>query len=134
MMMGDRANIVIVEQGERVYLYSHWGGYSAPETLRAALARKQRWDDPAYLTRIIFCTMVSGHEKDETGYGISTRIQDNEYPLLIVDTDKQSVRLEATPSGEDAPSPQARTFSFAEFAALPHASWDDLDPTREESS
>ena len=66
--MGDRANIVIENDAGRIYLYTHWAGYSLPETLRSALERgKSRWDDESYLTRIIFCEMVKGSEADLTG-------------------------------------------------------------------
>jgi hypothetical protein len=129
--MGDRCNFVIADRvGGRVYLYSHWGGYDAPETLREALARRQRWDHPAYLARIIFCTMIANGDdlKGETGYGISTRIQDNEYPLLIVDTKAQQIRLEAEPDGSHAPSEEAKVFTFDEYAGLSEASWAILDP------
>lgn len=128
--MGDRANIVICEDGTRIYLYTHWSGYEAPETLRKALARKQRWDDPAYLARIIFCEMVKGSEADETGFGISTRQQDNEYPLLIVDMDKGEVRLEAQKDGKHTPRGETIARTFAEYVDLGEASWKKLDPAR----
>jgi hypothetical protein len=92
--MGDRANVVVETCGERVFLYTHWQGSSLPLTLQAALKRGQgRWDDPAYLARIIFCEMVAGQEKETTGFGISASICDNEWPLLIVNVDDQQVRL-----------------------------------------
>lgn len=76
-----------------LYLYTHWGGYELPEVLAAAIGKRWRWDDGAYLTRIIFCEMVQGHEKEETGFGISTYAPDNEYPWLVVDVARQVVRI-----------------------------------------
>jgi hypothetical protein len=72
--MGDRANVVVKEtrDGPGVWLYTHSGGTELPETLKAALARRLRWDDDAYLARIIFCEMVRGYENSEYGFGIST--------------------------------------------------------------
>lgn len=128
--MGDRVTLAVQADGERVYLYSHWTGYDMPETLRVALARKQRWDDPAYLTRIIFNTMTLGDEKGETGFGISTRVQDYDHPLLVVDCDKQEVRLEA-PEGDKSycrPTETAQPISFADYAAAAEQSWHSLDP------
>ena len=84
--MGDRANVVVLGTGPSpVYLYTHWGGSELPATLQAALKRGEgRWTDPSYLARIIFCEMVAGREQSELGYGISTAITDNSYPLLVV--------------------------------------------------
>jgi len=93
--MGDRGNIGIVQDGgkDTVFLYSHWGGSELPATLQNALKREMRWNDPNYLARIIFCEMVKGQEDGETGFGISSRITDNEHPILIVDCRKQVVKI-----------------------------------------
>lgn len=129
--MGDRANIVICEDGSRIYLYTHWNGSDLPQTLHRALARNQRWDDPSYLTRIIFCEMVKGEEAGTTGFGISARQQDNEYPLLIVDMDKREVRLEAEADGSNAPFGKTEAYSFEAYVGLgPEVSWETLDPAR----
>lgn len=90
--MGDRANVFVKESG--VNLYTHWGGSELPMKVRDALAKKWRWDDPVYLTRIIFCEMVKGHEREETGFGISTEAPDNEHPIITVSTDAQTVSFE----------------------------------------
>jgi hypothetical protein len=92
--MGDRANVVIRDDyvrdndREAVFLYSHWGGYELPEVVRRALARRERWDDAPYLARIVFDTMIGGHQGGETGFGISTRIPDNEYDLIVLSGEK----------------------------------------------
>ncbi len=72
--MGDRANIIVKENKGSIHLYTHWQGYRIREILAAALDRgRSRWDDTAYLIRIIFCEMISGENADETtGFGIST--------------------------------------------------------------
>ena len=94
--MGDRANIAVVQHdGSRVWLYTHWDGYDLPEVLRAALDRgRDRWEDAAYLARIIFCQMTKGQEMETTGFGISTRICDNERPVLVVDCERGMVTVE----------------------------------------
>ena len=86
--MGDRGNIKV----GGVYLYTHLGGYKIKQTLLKALRRRQRWNDCAYLTRIIFCEMLDGNLDGETGFGISTRICDNEHNILEVDCDNQKIR------------------------------------------
>ena len=81
--MGDRSNIVIEEGNERVYLYAHWGG---ERVLKSALhgLKSGRWNDPAYLARVVFEHMISDDLGHETGYGISVSIQDNEHPVLVI--------------------------------------------------
>lgn len=70
--MGNRANIELKYQsGESVFFYSHWDGSNVDEIVRKALARKQRWNDEAYLARIIFSQMIKDTLMEETGYGIS---------------------------------------------------------------
>lgn len=114
--MGDRGNIAIVQEaheGKRalIYLYSHWGGTGMTATLQAALKRgKSRWDDPAYLARIIFCEMIRGQEQELNGFGISNGICDNEHPILYVDPDAETVSLGTAESD--------RGLSFADFCAL----------------
>jgi hypothetical protein len=83
--MGDRSNIVIASNdGTRVYLYAHWSG---DDVLASALVglNSGRTDDTPYLARIIFCDMVKNEKPgDETGFGISGFLSDNNYPILVL--------------------------------------------------
>lgn len=131
--MGDRGNIAVQDGGKRVYLYGHWSGSDMPETLRTALVRGEgRWNDPPYLARIIFCELVKGSEMDETGFGISTTIGDNEHPIIVVDCDKQMVTLEAEPDGSHGPRGTVKEMSFKDYAALEHADFGTLDEGHDE--
>jgi hypothetical protein len=135
--MGDRANIV-VKQGKDlppVILYTHWEGYELPETLRFALAKRWRWNDHAYLTRIIFDVMTAGSQGEETGFGISTGLPDNEHPLLIVDPTDQTVAVGGPTASvaidvEVATHPDwakpIATYTFEEYVALDKATWEAL--------
>lgn len=79
--MGDRANI----KSGKIYFYTHWSGSRLPIILKDALIRGQgRWDDEAYLNRIIFSEMIQDKVMEETGYGISTERIGDEYPLITV--------------------------------------------------
>lgn len=78
--MGDRRNVVVkFDQEKAVALYTHWSGSELPQTLARGLdAGKGRWDDPTYLTRILFCNMIAAPDSPdlhadvfgELGYGI----------------------------------------------------------------
>lgn len=93
--MGDRGNIYVVDRDPAcgIYLYSHWGGATLPswlgETLQTPAARG-RWGDSAYLTRII-CTAMFGDAVGPTGFGVSTFLSDNEYPITVLDLRSLSV-------------------------------------------
>ena len=93
--MGDRSNIVIKQyDGNRVYLYGHWMGADSIAITKKVLERKERWDDQAYLARMIFSEMVRGDLDSDTGYGISTTMCDNEYPIIVLDPSTQMAWLE----------------------------------------
>jgi len=90
--MGDRGNIVIRDTDKKeVFLYSHWGGTGLPQLAQEVLRKNQRWNDPAYLARLLFCRMVKGQEDNELGYGISTSRCDYEHWDIVVNVGKQTV-------------------------------------------
>lgn len=92
--MGDRGNIVVrssQNNTDDVWFYTHWSGSEIGEVVQRALAKKWRWGDTSYLARIIFDELTDGNHGDESGFGISTQIQDNSHPILVVDDDKQRV-------------------------------------------
>ncbi len=90
--MGDRGNIFVRGRDDAgVYLYTHWSGSDLPTIVKRALARKERWDDGPYLTRILFDTLTSGQQGAPTGYGISSEIGDNQYPIVVVDPANEKV-------------------------------------------
>lgn len=78
--MSDQANVE-VKFGvlhPPVYFYAHSGGSDLDVVMAAALRRgKNRWDNPHYLARIIFCEMVKSRVMDEIGFGIGSYIPDN---------------------------------------------------------
>ena len=91
--MGDRGVIQVnqshFDQGIGVIsLYTHWGGGELPQVLARALARSSdRWNDEAYLTRIIFNEMTKGREMDSIGFGImacrAKEIDTNNPPIIL---------------------------------------------------
>lgn len=95
--MGDRRNVVINVQGQPdLYFYTHWDGHKLPQIVQNAIKRRLRWSDPSYLARIIFSEMIKDSVKDETGYGISTRITDSNYNHEVwVKVDEQKVCIGA---------------------------------------
>lgn len=114
--MGDRANIAIkqndlqTKDGEpvHIYFYTHWSGEDLPMILQSALRRGEpRWNDTPYLSRIIFSEMIQDDVLDETGYGISTYICDNEHDIIYIDPESNTVSI-----GD-------RQWSFKDYVELP---------------
>ena len=96
--MGCRGTIEIWECGaapkseERpVVLYTHWGAYEMIFDVINVLKKKERWNDPAYLSRMIFCEMIKDDVSGATGFGIMTdNALDTEHEV-VVDIDRQEV-------------------------------------------
>lgn len=116
--MGDRANVYLVDQIDRdedtatgIYVYTHWSGYEWPDRLRAALeVGKGRWGDDQYLNRIVIRELFATLN-GETGGGLSTRLGDNEHPIIVVNHDGREV----------TPSKWAEGISFADYIGEPRA-------------
>ena len=68
--MGERNCIYLENDG--IYFYSHWDTKEdLMKIVKSALKRgKQRWDDRAYLNRIIFSELIKNEIMELTGYGI----------------------------------------------------------------
>lgn len=90
--MGDRGQVYI--EDEKVYLYTHWEAKKLPKIVGNALARKQRWDDPEYLARIIFNEMTKNDIKGELGFGIGTIKHEDIWRLITVNCENQIVRVD----------------------------------------
>lgn len=134
--MGDRANVAIrgawtkdAHEKEAVFLYGHWSGYDLPETVRKALAMRERWSDESHLARIIFEAMLGDSRGGTTGFGISTRITDNEYDIIVLLPGTQALarisedlyRAVGFAALADAP-----TISFEDYIAVDERTWDNL--------
>jgi hypothetical protein len=122
--VGDRGNIFFVDaHGKQlggVYMYSHWGGSTLWSVVRSALERgRGRWGDPQYLARIIFCELVRDSLLDETGYGLSTSIGDNEHAIVRIDDDDERVSFHK-PGKERNPSDRGvASWSYSDYLAAP---------------
>jgi hypothetical protein len=94
--MGDRGQVQIKLGGKDkdVYLYTHWDATGLIETVKKALTKKWRWDDPEYLARIIFDEMVGKDQGEETGFGIGTAKHGDIWRLIIVDVPNNKISIQ----------------------------------------
>ncbi len=95
--MGDRGNIIIIDDvadalhPRGLVLYTHWAGSEIGGLLKDALQKApDRWTDSAYLSRVVFQTLI-GTDDGTTGYGLSSYIGDNEHDFLVLDIPRQVV-------------------------------------------
>lgn len=114
--MGDRANVVVREGKEEVWLYTHWGGTDLPADVRAALAKQWRWNDAPYLARIIFDEMTRGNAGEETGFGIWSGPCDNEHDIIVVDVSKQEVQFWSADAKTARPKKLKSAVAFTDYA------------------
>jgi hypothetical protein len=141
--MGDRGSIFFVDRLEGgalegIYMYTHWSGSTLPLIVRDALERgRGRWGDPQYLARVVFCELVKDSVLDETGYGLSTRLGDNEHVIVRVDDLTSRVSFHE-PGKERLPrDPGLASWSFDEYLAARTADTERAflgDPTLEPGS
>ena len=119
--MGDRATVEIWNNAaapkseERpVVLYTHWRGSTLIQDVMSAIERRERWDDPSYLSRIIFCHMLNGSNdplNDSTGYGILTDNVGDAWLEIVVDCDRQEIIVKEFDKNNE-------TYTFDEFAKM----------------
>lgn len=113
--MGDKGNIKIkYEDGNSIYFYGHWSGYKMFDILKDALIKgKSRWNDEAYLARIIFCELIKDSTDEITGFGIAPYVCDNEYPILSVNCSLKEIEMLTLSNKENI-----KTWNFNEFIEL----------------
>ena len=94
--MGARSNIVVKQHdGSSVWLYGHWMGEDSINVVAEVLSQRERWSDAPYLARMLFSKMTENEPKDNSiGYGISTYMCDNEYPIIVINPNTNSAWLE----------------------------------------
>ena len=111
--MGDRSQIAVKHSEGRIYLYSHWDGALIYQKLARVLARRDRWTDEEYLTRMILSEMVKDSIDKSTGYGIGlSEHGDIEHPIPVLDVSKGTI------SWEGPEHKEMSNMTFDEFISI----------------
>lgn len=124
--MGSRGNIFMVQHpngsGQSdvgIFMYTHYSGHALPEILQTVLRHKVRWNDEPYLARMIFSAMIKDDVSGERGAGLSTYLCDYNYPILVVNSEEQTVSVaDAVDENNNPLSTIFKTYSFSEFCEL----------------
>lgn len=86
--------VEIISEFGRVYLYTHSHSHKLINDVYTALAARVRWDDPDYLSKIVFCHMIPMEcWHDEVGYGIGTLLYADVDLLVSLDVPKQIITI-----------------------------------------
>lgn len=90
----DSGQIEIISPFGRVYLYTHNDVKSLLTIVHNTLSLKVRWDDPDYLSRMLFCEMIPEQFwSSNSGYGIGTQLYADVELLVSLDTVNQKITL-----------------------------------------
>jgi hypothetical protein len=77
-----------------VFLYTHDNAHELLHIVYDILSKRIRWDDPDYLSRMLFCRMIPKDQfYTEIGYGIGTQGYDDVRIIVRVDTIEKRIRI-----------------------------------------
>jgi hypothetical protein len=98
----NSGQVEIIGPFGRVYLYTHDYAKNLVAFVHESLSRRVRWDDPDYLSRIIFCSMIPYNEiNNEQGFGIGTQLYVDINLLITINTTSQTIEISSYGSGVD---------------------------------
>ena len=113
--MGLRAQIEVKQQPHSVFLYTHWGADEIlQDVIKGMIKGKLRWNDPTYLTRILFDSIKKGDDSTKS-FGIGTFQAGDIEKLIIVDIEHQEIRYYAVNSNIDQDRLLISEHKFEEF-------------------
>jgi len=89
----------IKTEGGSLFVYTHWGGYTLPESAKQAIiSARPRWTDYPYATRIIVDQLTKEGRDGETGFGLllndgAEDEYNNDKPSVIIDLLNQELTI-----------------------------------------
>ena len=117
--MGARSNVILQqEDGQNLWLYSHWGGetFQTSDLARALRIARGRVGDPAYFNRIVITEIFIDLQGSETGGGVSLAMDDNDgYDYFVVDVMTGTIRRHPVATG--ITGPHTTSWTLSEFIA-----------------
>jgi len=90
----NSGQVEIISPYGRVYLYTHDYAQNLVSDVHRVLSKNKRWDDPDYLSRMIFCEMIPAEFwQSDTGFGIGTQMYADVNLLITIDTVKKIIKI-----------------------------------------
>lgn len=75
-----------------VFLYTHDLAHDILHVVYGVLSKKIKWDDPDYLSRMLFCKMVPAEFwNSDKGFGIGTQMYHDIKLLVTIDVVSQKI-------------------------------------------
>jgi hypothetical protein len=97
----------------RVYLYTYKKGDNLISIVHNVLEKRVRWDDPDYLSRMLFCAMIDEDDlHGELDFGIGTQLYADVNTVVSVNTIYQQVAIS---SYDDENHIRSSRCSFEDF-------------------
>lgn len=98
----NSGQVQIVGEHGSVYLYTHNYAKTLVSIVHEVLSRRQRWDDPDYLSRMIFCAMIPYDDwNKDTGFGIGTQYVIDTNLLIVINLERKRISISSYGSGVD---------------------------------
>ena len=97
--MGDRAMAEIRTKEGSLFVYTHWGGHSLPESAKeAVIAAKPRLGDDPYAVRIIVDQLTKEGRDETTGFGLMLEPNaedeyNNNKPSVIINLNESTLKV-----------------------------------------
>lgn len=85
-----------------VYLYTHDNAGTLVSIVHEVLSRRERWNDPDYLSRMLFCAMIPNDQwNSDKGFGIGTQYYIDANLLIVINTEMNRISISSYGSGVD---------------------------------
>lgn len=98
----NSGQVQIIGPHGSIYLYTHDNAKTLVGIVHDVLSRRERWNDPDYLTRMIFCAMIPPDEWDsDKGFGIGTQYYIDANLLITIDLPENWISVSSFGSGVD---------------------------------
>jgi hypothetical protein len=90
----NSGQVIIIGPYGSVYLYTHDTANTLVKDVYDALQVGKRWDDPDYLSKMIFCRMLPLEcWLEDKGFGIGTQMYNDVNLLISVNTVQQIITI-----------------------------------------
>lgn len=97
-----------------VFLYTHDLAVNLIHVVYNVLSKKIRWDDPDYLSRMLFCELIPKKLwNSDKGFGIGTQMYGDIKYIVTIDTERLTVKLQE--KSEDSGIFRGSKHSFEDF-------------------
>jgi len=90
----NSGQVEVIGQYGSIFLYTHDLAHDLLHAVYDVLKKKQRWDDPDYFSRMLFCRMIPCELWDKAeGFGIGTQMYADIKFLITLDLSRKRLTI-----------------------------------------